>query len=85
MRGTRTTVLAGVSALALLAGSGAAIAASQTGSHRAKPTMRYATNQGTTTTTATTTPASAGSTGSGHQCPDGAMGAGSSPSSTAGY
>ena len=83
MKGKRTPFVAGASALALLAGSGAAIAATHSGSHHAKQTIRHATNQGTTTTTTTTTPASSGSASSGHQCPDGATG--SSSSSTAGF
>ena len=87
MTGKRTPFVAGASALALLAGSGAAIAATHSGSHHAKPTIQHATNQGTTTTTTTTTPASSGSAANGHQCPDGAMGSGSGAgsSSTAGF
>jgi hypothetical protein len=81
MRGQRTPFVAGVSALALLAGSGAAIAATHSGSHHAKPTIQHATNQGTTTTTTTTTPAP-GSAASGHDCPDGALGSGSSSGSS---
>ncbi|HEX4518145.1 MAG TPA: hypothetical protein VH063_01055 [Gaiellaceae bacterium] len=70
MKGRRTPLLAGVSALALLAGSGAAIAATHPGSHHAKPAIQYATNQGTATTPTTTTPAGPGAAPNGRQCPD---------------
>jgi hypothetical protein len=64
MKGKRALV-ATASAIALLAGSGAALAATHCGAHHAKTV--HATNQGTTTTTPATTTTSSSS--SGQPCP----------------
>jgi hypothetical protein len=65
MNRTRT-LAAAASAIALLAGSGAALAATDSGVQQAKTV--HATNQGVTTTTPSTTTTSVSS--SGHTCPN---------------
>jgi hypothetical protein len=80
MNRKRVPFAAAVAALALLAGSGAAIAATRASPQHARSTVRHATNQPATTTTSTST--SSGSSPSGHPCPNMSSSGSSSSSSS---